>query len=237
MEEKKDKKVKKKIKIKFIPIFIFMFFITTCYFIFVFVSELPIKNIYIKGNYILKDQEIIDIAKLSNYPSFLKTSSKDMKKKLSNNPYISKVNIDKKIYNTVIIDIEEAIPLFINTDNMLVLSNKKEVSNDYNISVPTLINYVPDTKYIDLINKIKKINKDIWGLVSEIKYASTEQDKDRFGLYMNDGNLVYLTLTKFDKLNYYKDIINEFDCQKGILNLDSGNHFEIKETYCTKENQ
>ena len=46
---------------------------------------------------------------------------------------------------------------------------------------------------------------------------------------MNDGNYVYLTLTKFKQINYYEDVLEKLDGKKGILYLDSGNHFKIME--------
>ena len=91
------------------------------------------------------------------------------------------------------------------------------------------MNYVPNTKYKSLIKQISKIDKDILGKVSEITYVPNEYDKDRFLLYIDDGNSVYLTLTKFKMLNYYNKVLTQLDGKKGILYLDSGNHFQIKE--------
>ena len=44
---------------------------------------------------------------------------------------------------------------------------------------------------------------------------------------MNDGNYVYLTLNKFNKINNYLEIVRTFNNVKGILYLDSGEYFEI----------
>jgi cell division septal protein FtsQ len=68
--------------IKFIIIILFLYL--TCYFIFTLLDS-PIKNIHIKNNNYLSDQEVIDAAKLNNYPSFLFTSSHSIKKKLLEN--------------------------------------------------------------------------------------------------------------------------------------------------------
>ena len=46
---------------------------------------------------------------------------------------------------------------------------------------------------------------------------------------MNDGNYIYITLEKMDKINKYLDIIKSFNNKKGILYLDSGEYFEVKE--------
>ena len=65
--------------------------------------------------------------------------------------------------------------------------------------------------------------------MSDIEYVPNDFDKDRFVVYMDDGNMVYLTLTKFKQINYYNDVVSQLEGRHGILYLDSGNHFEIKE--------
>ena len=46
---------------------------------------------------------------------------------------------------------------------------------------------------------------------------------------MDDGNLVYITLTKIEKLNKYNDIKDKMDKKIGVIYLDSGNYIEIKD--------
>ena len=46
---------------------------------------------------------------------------------------------------------------------------------------------------------------------------------------MNDGNLVYINTNKMKTFNKYVSIVTKLDNHKGILYLDSGNYFEIKE--------
>ena len=45
---------------------------------------------------------------------------------------------------------------------------------------------------------------------------------------MNDGNEVYITVTKVGVLNKYVDIVKKLNKKNGILYLDSGNYFEVK---------
>lgn len=229
-----SKKVKKKIKIKWVPFFILCIALLSLYFCYELLISFRITNIYVEGNTLLKDQEIIELAGISDYPSFFKTTSKSIENKVRNSPYITNVSVKKKFFGQVILKVEEAIPLFINSEGKMVLSNKKEVENDRNLVLTTLLNYTPDTKYEKLIEELTNTLEDVRLKISEIKYEPTERDKDRFLLLMDDGNEVYLTLTKFDRINYYDNILEELnlECQKGILNLDSGNHFELKEKIC-----
>ena len=74
---------------------------------------------------------------------------------------------------------------------------------------------------------MKQVNPEIKQKISEISYLPNDYDKDRFLLYMDDGNSVYLTLTKFKMINYYNEVLPQLDGKKGILYLDSGNHFQI----------
>ena len=111
--------------------------------------------------------------------------------------------------------------------NKYVLENKKEVLLN-GIVVPTLINYVPDTKYDIFVNKYILLDNKVKQKISEIIYDPNTIDEDRFFLYMNDGNYVYITLTKMELLNKYNDAITKFEGKKGTLYLDSGNYFEIR---------
>ena len=68
-----SKKVKKKTKIRFIPFLIFLIFCICIYFVGSYILDTQIKNIYVFGNNLLTDQQVIEIAKIDQYPSFYKT--------------------------------------------------------------------------------------------------------------------------------------------------------------------
>ena len=111
--------------------------------------------------------------------------------------------------------------------NKLVLEDKTKVDNIYSIDeVPILINTVDSSEYDYFIKKISKVDSNILLKISEIEYAKVDVDKQRFLLYMNDGNYVYITLSKIDNLNKYEEIYNSLEGKKGIIYLDSGNYFE-----------
>ena len=95
--------------------------------------------------------------------------------------------------------------------------------------MPRLINYVPDNKYNKFIKNMIKVDESVLSKISDIEYLPNDYDKDRFLLYMDDDNMVYLTLTKFKMINHYNEVLAQLDNHKGILYLDSGNHFKIME--------
>lgn len=229
MGKKTKIKVKvKKRKLKLKRIFICLILLLIIVLLFLLIKNVPIKNIYIIGNNILSDKEIIEISQISNYPSFIDTSKKDIIKRLEKNNYIKKVEVEKKFFNKIYIYITENKIISI-YNNKLLLENGKEVENIYDIhTAPILISDISNIKE-EYFKNFSKINDDILLKISEIEYSPNEVDTERFALRMDDGNLVYITLNKITKINKYNSIYSELEGKKGIIYLDSGDYIEVKE--------
>ena len=198
-----------------------------------FLLNIKIKNIVISGNNYLNDDYIINLAGIKKYPSFLMLNSQKVCKKVESSKYIKTCQINKKLGFVLRIKIVENRPLFYDVfSNKYILSDYIKINNDSinnDFKIPRLLNYVPDKKYNKFIKSMSLIDKDTISKISDIEYKSNEFDKDRFLLYMDDGNMVYLTLTKFKMINHYNDVLSQLEGHKGILYLDSGNHFKIME--------
>ena len=226
-------KIKKKKRLKLIPFLLFVLVITGAFFLVDVLLDTRIENIVIKGNKLVTDQQIIDEAGLRNYPSFYKTTSYNIKKDLEKNSFIKEVKVKRSFYHVITIEVSEyKVLLKKETTGKLVLENMNEVTTDQEIpyTVPRLVNDVPKNKYSKLLKNLLKVKRSVRSSISEFYYDPNEFDKDRFLLYMDDGNSVYLTLTKFRMINYYNDVLPQLDGKKGILYLDSGNHFQIMES-------
>ena len=222
------RRVKKKRKLKVKNLLKVLTFIVVILLGLAFLTDVKINNIVIKGNSLYSDWEIIEKAGLDDYPSSLKTLSKSIEDKLEKDDYIKNVQVERPSLTKVVIKIEENLPLFYYLPaEKTILADKTEVND--NFPVPTVINYVPDKIYSKFLTAISKVNYDIVRRISEIKYDPNEVDEGRFLLTMNDGNQVYLTLNHFDKIDSYLDIIKEFNNKKGILYLDSGEYFEVRQ--------
>lgn len=193
--------------------------------------KMPIRNIYISGNDILSDNVIIKEAKLDNYPSFLLTSSREIKNNLYNDDYIDSVKIKKRFGNIVEISVTEYGVLAVMLgENKIILSSGKIVDNIYDImDVPILNNSISDEVYASFIEKFSQVDRDILRQISQLEYSPVNVDNSRFLLYMNDGNLVYITLTKIERINKYNAIKDRMDNHKGVIYLDSGDYIELKD--------
>lgn len=224
------KKIKKKTKIKFIPILLLIILLVIGYFLVSFFMNVKIKNIFVKCNKLLSDQEIIELANIEDYPSFIKTTTNSIEKKIKKNQIIKDVKVTKSLIATVTIEVTEYDFLFTREDNNAVVVdvNKELLLDKEIVGVPILVNYVPDTVYDKFVSEMKKVNVKVKDKISSIEYKPNDYDKQRFLLYMNDGNEVYVTITRFNLINKYNEIYPTLEGRKGILYLDSGNHFEIK---------
>ena len=221
------KRQKRKRRLKVGRLFLLIFFVAIISFLCIKFINIPIRSIIIKGNNILTDYEIIKESGLEDYPSYFGIFSYNVKNKLKKNKYIKGVKVRKGILN-ITITIEEKKVLYIDSlKNEKVLEDTK-IIDDKVLCVPYLINQVPTDKQEGFIKAMKKIDKDILCLISEIKYDPNEIDKDRYYLYMNDGNSVYLTVNKFEKINKYNSILENVGKQNGTLYLDYGDYFEVK---------
>lgn len=217
---------KRKLKIK--RIIFCLLFLCLVVSMFILAGNIPIKNIYIIGNSIVSDKKIITTSNIDNYPPILSTKKKDIINNLKNNNYIKEVKVEKKFPSKLYIYITEYKVLSI-YNNKVLLNSGILVDNTYNIyNVPTLISDITNVKdkYVSSFNEI---NSDILLKISEVEYTPNDVDNERFTLYMNDGNLVYITLNKISKLNKYNSIYSKLDGKKGIIYLDSGDYIEVKE--------
>ena len=223
------KKRKSKKKINFKNIIKFILILSIFIILIYFVLDTKTKNIIILNNEYYTDEDIIEKCGIQNYPKFTLLNTNSIKKKLLDLDLIEDVKIKKKFGFVLQIEvIEKKILYYIRSTDEYKLSTNENIKLDNVIGVPTLINYVEEDVEKNFVSSLKKVDKSIINMVSEIEYSPSEFDTKRFLLYMNDGNLVYITITRIDLLNKYVDVIKKVGTKKGILYLDSGNYFEIK---------
>lgn len=228
MAKKKIKVKVKKRKINIRRILIVLLIIVLISLMLYYFTKLQIKNIYIVGNEILSDKEIIEIAKLDNYPTFISTNSSEIEKKLSENVYMKEVKVKKKLYSKIYIYITEK-KILCTYDNNIILEDSSVIQNNYKImNVPILLSDIANIKE-KFVTQFSLIEESILLKISEIEYSPNEVDDERFSLRMNDGNLVYITLNKIEKMNKYNSIYSSLEGKRGIIYLDSGDYVELKE--------
>ena len=222
---KKVKKRKFNFKRFFLVLLFFVFLVLT----YLYFSNKHIKNILIIGNDYYTDEEIIETAEIENYPIFIKTFSSKLEKKIKTLPLIESVKVSKQWGYKIRIEVNEYKVLFKNNNEFITTTNKKFEKLEKYVNVPALINYVPEDVLNKMVDKFSLLDGDVITKISEIEYVPNNYDKERFIFYMNDLNEVYVTLNKIKEFNKYNSIKKQIGINKGILYLDSGNFFKIKE--------
>lgn len=219
---------KKKLRITRI-ILVFSIFIIILFLI-KLIIKFPVTGFYISGNTYYTDQEILDKTGLSSYPSFILTTSLNINSKIKNDELIDNIKIKKTILGKFRIIVNEKKILFYDlSKNKSITSDDNKISY-YDKDSPVLVNAISSKKiYNNFIKKMSKVDSDVLKNISEIKYDPNDIDKERFFISMNDGNYVYLTLSKFTNINNYMKISRTLGDKNGILYLDYGNYFVPKE--------
>lgn len=225
-----SKKKKKRKKLRVRNLFIFLLILICLFGIGYLLTLVKVRTYFVYNNNYLTDEQVLKELKLNNNSSFLLTNKALEKVYIRKSKFIKDINIHRTVDLELKIDVTEYKMLFY--DNNLkktVIENGEKI--DYlDTDIPVLINEIPDKNvYNNLVKKMNKIDINTMKMISEITYSPNGIDKERFLLSMNDGNYVYVTLTKLSKINEYKSIINSVENQKGILYLDYGNYFVPKE--------
>ena len=223
-------KKKKKRRLKISSVFISLFFIFIISIIIYFIRLIPYIGYYIYNNKYYSDEEILDILKLDDNTSYLLTNQVYLNSLVKKNKLIKKIRLQKTMTLEFKIYVEENRIMFYDTNiNKTVLSNGEKIDLKDNDTI-LLTSKIEDKKlYKKLYTKMDKIDEDIMPIISEIKYDKNDVDDERFLFSMNDGNYVYITLSKMRKINNYGKIVESIKDQKGILYLDYGNYFVPKE--------
>ena len=171
----------------------------------------------------------LELAGIENYPKIFEVSTVKMQNKIKMNQVVESVKVKKNIFGRIDIEIKEYNMLLKDeVDNGIYLANGKKITIDEFIKgLPSLINVVPEDVLNLFLKKLDNVDKNILPKISEIEYKPNEYDKELFLLYMNDGNYVYINTTRLSSINKYEGMLEQLDGKKGIIYLDSGNHFEI----------
>ena len=224
--------MKKKVKRKFnfLKLLAFLLIIYILFFSVKYIINYKTKNIIILDNKYYSDEEIIQTAKIQDYPKFFLASKSKIKKRLKALDLVENATISKIYPGILQINVKEKKVLYFNrSTSKYKVSDDNYYSFDTKYNVPTLINYIPESIEDKFAKGMSNIDINIIENISEIEYSKTSYDDERFLLYMNDGNLVYITISKIESLNKYLSILEQLNNKKGILYLDSGNYFEVKE--------
>ena len=224
-----NKKRRKKLRVKLLLKILLVIAIFLC--VIQYILNVRTKNIYIYGNTLTKDIEIIKSAKLDNYPKLIQIKPKKAAKAIEELPLIKSAKVKRGFFGKVTITVEENNILFYYRYNDKLVTSDNTQINDNNkyMGYPTLINFTPDTTLEALVKGLNKIDPNIIKMIDEIEYEPYKSadgeiiDENRFKLLMNDANTIYIDTANIKRLNQYLEIFASLNMEtvKGILYLDT----------------
>ena len=208
-------KGKKKIKILNIPriiVFLLMIYIVVSLGIFIYKEK--VHHYEVTGIDYYKEIDIIRMAELQDYPSFVSINAKRLEDKLEEDPLILSAKVTYHWNFTIKIEIEENSPIMVlKASDNVVLKNGDQIPYDESFgSLPMLLNTTPTESLTMLAESLSKVDRGILYMISEITYTPYNSnnvilDNNRFLLSMSDSNQVFINAKNCDWLNEYLNVI------------------------------
>ena len=134
-----------KIKLKFKNIFKVLLLAIIVFFIVYALLNKRINNIYISGNNLLKEQDVLETIGFENYLKYYQINTGKIEKRLKTNSIIEKVKVKKNFFS-ITIELSEYKALWYQEHNQsIMLSNGQSIVSDDNIlGLPSLINEIDE---------------------------------------------------------------------------------------------
>ena len=238
-KENKERKAKKVQKVKskkpFVIIITILFFIGGIVFL-LFSSLFEIKNIELKNNSRVNQEEIENLGNFDSYRNIFWVSNFKVSKELKQNAYIEEVKIHKKLPNTLVIEVKERIPKFMLqiADSYVYINNQGyllEVSTE-NIGLPIILGFKTDLSNVEVGKRLDV--EDLKRMDTIIKIVETAAAHDIDNLItkidISDERNYTLILETEGKTVYLGDATNlntRMIYLSGILNREKGISGEI----------
>lgn len=169
------------------------------------VRAFPVKNIMVSGNYHLEESEITETVNIRDGSSLVKLSLDELKARLKRNAWIKKVSLRKRFPDTIMVDVEEAVPralLSLNGRIFLVDTGGnvlEEIEGESTSFLPVIVGINPKKDRGGILEALKLIDAlDENDILS--RKESIEIMLKPYGLVMNmDGEYVKVGYGRYTK--------------------------------------
>jgi len=198
-------------KRRFVKIFSFLVLVLVSILVYLlfFSSIANITNVYISGDNLVEEDEILQVAEIKDYPNFYYSFKSKMRKKIIAHQLIKEAIITKK-NKSIYIEIFEIKPLlkiedkYLFDNNLILKHDNVEICPAYSGSFDLL----EDVDFLEELNDLYLNNYENFSRISEIIYNPHPLNQKELRLIMRDQNTVIVSYDDFAyKMGYYVDII------------------------------
>lgn len=226
MREKRRKKTNKKF------LFIIAVFCIALLVLLYFQSSYSkVGKIDIKGANLYDESFYNDKSGISSGIPYWGFKTSTIEKELSALDGVNSVTVSRKLLRNVEISITEWDTVaYVEQEGQfnLLLENGDIFSSDVNNSNIPILNHVENANVRKkLTSQLKKMDKNVLQLISEIIYTGSEDEQDTITVFMDDGYEVHAIIQTFaESMEYYPEITSQLgDHDKGIIDMEVGTFF------------
>ena len=180
-----------------------------------------VEKINIKGNNFVKDETIYKLIDNKINHNILELDLKKLKSKINKNDYIHSSKIYTLLPSTILIEINEIIPLAIfknNNKKYLLDSNAKSIEADYNAlnyyNVPIISNINNHSEKIKITELLKMILKNDESLYLSINHIVINNDEINIHLSSKTKIIINTNKTKSELAILFEFIDNISESKK-----------------------
>tara|TARA_B100000579_G_scaffold298482_1_gene248566 strand:- start:161 stop:871 length:711 start_codon:yes stop_codon:yes gene_type:complete len=180
-----------------------------------------VEKINIKGNNFVKDETIYKLIDNKINHNILELDLKNLKSKINKNDYIHSSKIYTLLPSTILIEINEIIPLAIfknNNKKYLLDSNAKSIEADYNAlnyyNVPIISNINNHSEKIKITELLKMILKNDESLYLSINHIVINNDEINIHLSSKTKIIINTNKTKNELAILFEFIDNISESKK-----------------------
>ncbi len=188
-----------------VVLFVFIFIAVAVLGAKLLVRAFPVKNIMVSGNYYLEESEIAEAVDIRDGSSLVELSLVELKARLKRNTWIKKVSLRKRFPDTIMVDVEEAVPrALLSLDGRIFLIDTggnvlEEIEDESTSFLPVIVGINPKKDRGGILEAMKLINAlDENDILS--RKESIEIMLKPYGLVMNlDGDNIKVGYGRYAK--------------------------------------
>lgn len=160
-------------------------------------------------------------------------SKKTVKEQLIKVEGVQEIEVSRKWFHNVELTVVEWRPIaYIENDGRFgLLLESGEVFTPEQLTPEEdapILNGFSDAKVQSrLTTELKKMENNIYQLISEVIYTGTDAEPNHITVFMDDGYEVKVLIPSFaEKMAYYPDIIAQLNgTEKGVIDMEVGTYF------------
>ncbi|GEL75964.1 cell division protein FtsQ/DivIB [Tenuibacillus multivorans] len=194
-----------------------------------------IQSINVTHNRVVSEDDILDLSGLSTTQSFWTVDADEVEQKIEKHLEINEVNIERKWYNQINIDVQEFSRVgYVKSSNLYfpVLETGKILEKNEIVvpkgDAPIIYGFSDEELLGDLTNQLAELDPSIVQLISEIYWDPDDSNHNRIRMFTTDGQEVIASIHNFlDKMSVYPSISAQLTPEmEGVLYIDVGAYFQ-----------